>query len=205
MIDDALAALAASPAALPLLFALVLGDSFLVVLPGEAAVTAYAALAVAHGSPPLVAVIAVAGAAALTGDLACYALGRRVGLQRWAWMRRPRVVAAFAWARLRLDRSTAAVLFSARFIPFARLAVNLTAGAGHMRFRRYLPFAGGAALLWAIYQAFIGAVVAQLIPGAPLLAVVIAIVIALAAGALLDLVLTRRWGAPRDAATPPEG
>lgn len=43
MIDDALAALTGSAAALPVLFALVLGDAFLVVIPGETAVTAYAA------------------------------------------------------------------------------------------------------------------------------------------------------------------
>jgi DNA/RNA endonuclease G (NUC1)/membrane protein DedA with SNARE-associated domain len=197
MIDDALAALASSPAALPLLFALVLGDAFLVVLPGEAAVTAYAAISVSQGVPPLVAVIGIAAAAAVTGDLVCYGVGRRVGLERWAWMRRPRVATTFEWARLRLERSTASVLFSARFIPFARLAVNLTAGAGRMRFSRYVLFAGGAGVLWAIYQAFIGVVVAQLIPGAPLVAVIISIVIALAVGALLDVVLTRRWGAPR--------
>ncbi|WP_438353324.1 dienelactone hydrolase family protein [Microbacterium sp. CJ88] len=197
MIDDALAALAGSPGALPLLFALVLGDAFLVVLPGEAAVTAYAAISVSQGVPPLVAVIGVAAAAAMTGDFICYTVGRLVGLDRWAWMRRPRVARAFGWARERLERSTASVLFSARFIPFARLAVNLTAGAGRMPFGRYGLFAGGAAVLWAIYQAFIGAAVAQLIPGAPLLAVVISIVVALSVGALLDVVLTRRFGAPR--------
>jgi DNA/RNA endonuclease G (NUC1)/membrane protein DedA with SNARE-associated domain len=197
MIDDALASLAGSPAALPLLFALVLGDAFLVVLPGEAAVTAYAAISVSQGVPPLFLVIAVAAAAAVSGDFICYGVGRRVGLQRWAWMRRPRIAGAFEWARLRLERSTASVLFSARFIPFARLAVNLTAGAGRMRFPRYALFAGGAALVWALYQAFIGAVVAQLIPGAPLLAVIVSIVVALAVGALLDVVLTRRWGAPK--------
>lgn len=192
MIDDALTGLADSPAVLPLLFALVLGDAFLVILPGEAAVTALAALAVSQGAPSLAGVVLVAASAALCGDVLCYALGRRVGLDRWTWMRRPRVTAAFAWARDRLDRRTASVLFTARFIPFARLAVNLTAGAGRMPVRRHLPFAAGAALVWALYQAFVGALVGQLLPGAPVPAVVVSVVVALALGALLDAVLTRR-------------
>lgn len=196
MIEDALAGLAASAAALPVLFLLVLGDAFLVVIPGETAVTAYAALSVSHGQPPLVAVIAVASAAALSGDVICYLIGRRVGLERWVWMRRPRVVAAFGWARDRLDRSTAAVLFSARFIPFGRLAVNLTAGAGRVAAPRYILFAAGAALVWALYQAFIGALVARLLPGSSVLAVVVSIVVALMAGLVLDALLARRWRRP---------
>jgi carboxymethylenebutenolidase len=193
MIEDALAGLAASAAALPVLFLLVLGDAFLVVIPGETAVTAYAALSVSHGQPPLMAIITVAAVAALAGDVACYVIGRRVGLDRWGWMRRPRVVAAFGWARARLDRSTAAVLFSARFIPFGRLAVNLTAGAGRVPAPRYVLFAAGAALVWALYQAFIGALVARLVPGSSVLAVVISIAVALALGLILDAVLARRW------------
>ncbi len=97
--------------------------------PGEAAVTAFGALAVANGTPPLFAVILVAGAAAFCGDLCCYLVGRAVGVERWAWMRGPRVRAALEWARARLERNAAVVLFTARFVPFARLAVNLAAGA----------------------------------------------------------------------------
>jgi membrane protein DedA with SNARE-associated domain len=191
VIDDLLAALAASPWALPLMFLLVVGDAFLVIVPGEAAVTAFGALAVSTGSPPLVAVIAVATVAALAGDLGCYAIGRWVGLERWGWMRRPRVQAAFGWARARLDRRTAVVLFTARFIPFARLAVNLTAGASRVSLPRYAVVAGLAALGWAAYQTLIGAAVAALVPGGPIVAVVISVVVAVLLGLAIDLVLTR--------------
>ncbi|MET0673865.1 MAG: VTT domain-containing protein [Microbacterium pygmaeum] len=197
MVEEMLAQLASSVWALPVLFLLVLGDALLVIIPGETAVTAFAALSVAQGQPSLVGVVAVAATAALSGDVICYLIGRRTGLDRWAWMRRPRVVAAFGWARTRLDRSTAAVLFSARFIPFGRLAVNLTAGASRVPAPRYVLFAAGAAVVWALYQAFIGAVVARLLPGSPLLAVVVSIVVALVAGLLLDAVLARRWRRPR--------
>src|ERR1700754_4817193 len=91
VIDDVLTAIGSGPWALPLLFGLVLADAFLVVLPGETTVTAFGALAVATGSPPLVAVILVAAVAAFCGDTCCYLIGRRVGLDRWRWMRHRRV------------------------------------------------------------------------------------------------------------------
>jgi membrane-associated protein len=191
VIDDWLAAIGAGPWALPLLFGLVFADAFLVVLPGETTVTAFGALAVSTGSPPLLAVIAVAAAAAFCGDACTYVIGRSVGLERWRWMRHPRAQAAIGWARARLHRGAATVVFTARFIPFARVAVNLTAGASKVRAPRYLTVVGIAALGWAVYQAVIGAIVALLLPGGPLVAVLVSIVVAIGLGVLADLVAGR--------------
>jgi DNA/RNA endonuclease G (NUC1)/membrane protein DedA with SNARE-associated domain len=190
--DDALIALAGSAAALPVLFALVLADAFLVVVPGEAAVTAFGALAVASGAPPLVGVVGIAAAAAFCGDAACYLIGRTVGLDRWRWMRHPRVSATLVWAARRLDQRAASVLFTARFIPFARLAVNLTAGAARMPAVRYLPLVAAAGLVWALYQSVIGAAVAHVLPGSPLAAVVVAVALALGIGFGVDLLIASR-------------
>jgi membrane-associated protein len=191
VIDDALADLAAAPWALPFLFALVVGDAFLVVVPGEAAVTAFGALAVTVGTPPLTAVVAVAAGAAFVGDAGCYLLGRTVGLHRWRWMRARRTQRAFGWARDRMDRRLATVLFTARFIPFARLAVNITAGATRMSAPRHLGIAALAAIVWALYQSLVGAAVARFVPGGPLVAVAVSIVAAIGLGIVLDLVLAR--------------
>lgn len=197
MVEELLTEIAHSPWALPLLFALVLGDAFLVVVPGEAAVTALGALAVSEGRPALAAIVLVAAAAALAGDGACYLVGRTIGLQRWRWMRAPRSQAAFAWARLRLERRAALVLFTARFIPFARLAVNLTAGATRLPAPRYLAVAALAVLAWALYQALVGAVVATLVPGGPVAAVVVSVAVAVGLGLAVDAVLARRLRARR--------
>jgi membrane protein DedA with SNARE-associated domain len=191
VIDEALTALAASPWALPLLGALVVGDAFLVVIPGEAAVTAFGALAVSTGAPPLAAVLGLAAAAALVGDAGCYLVGRRIGLDRWRWMRARRVRAALEWAQHRLRTRTGLVLFTARFIPFARLAVNLAAGASRVPAPRYLAVAGLAALGWATYQALIGAAVAAIVPGGPVVAVLVSVVLAVGIGVAVDLVLAR--------------
>lgn len=191
-VDAWLQAIAASPWALLGMAVLVFADGFLVVIPGEAAVTAFGALAVSHGTPPLLGVVLVAAAAAFAGDACCYLVGRTVGVERWAWMRRPRVRAALDWARARLERNAAVVLFTARFVPFARLAVNLAAGAARVAPARYLGVAAVAALAWAAYQAVIGAIVAAVVPGGPVVAVVVSIVVAVGIGVGIDLVLARR-------------
>ena len=197
VVEELLAEVARSPWALALLFVLVLGDAFLIVVPGEAAVTALGALAVSQGEPDVGAVIVVAAVAAVTGDAACYLVGRTVGLERWRWMRRPRVRAAFAWARTRLERRAALVLFTARFIPFARLAVNLTAGATGISAPRFLAIAGLAALAWSAYQALIGAAVAAILPGGPVVAVVASVALAVGIGLGIDAVLARRLRSAR--------
>ncbi|MCC4249077.1 MULTISPECIES: DedA family protein [Microbacterium] len=191
-IEAWLGVIAASPWALPAMATLVFADAFLVVIPGEAAVTAFGALGVAQGAPPLIAVVAVAGAAAFCGDLCCYLVGRAVGVERWAWMRGPRVRSALEWARARLERNTAVVLFTARFVPFARLAVNLAAGAARLNPARYLGVVAVAATAWAAYQAVIGALVAALVPGGPLVAVVVSVVVAIGIGIGIDLLLAQR-------------
>ncbi|MEV7693918.1 VTT domain-containing protein [Microbacterium sp. NPDC089189] len=192
MIEDLLSTAAASPWALAVMAALVFGDALLVVLPGEVAVTALGALAVSTGTPPLALVIVVAAAAAFAGDACGYLIGRRVGTDRWRWMQRPRVAAAFSWAARRLERSAAAVVFTARFIPFARIAVTVTAGATRVPPRRFLGMCAVAATGWAAYQALIGAAVALILPGGPLVAVLVSIGVALVVGFAVDAVLTRR-------------
>jgi membrane-associated protein len=179
------------PWSLALMSLLVVGDAFFVVIPGEVAVTALGALAVTTGTPSLWAVIVCAAAAAALGDACCYLIGRFVGTERWRWMRARRVQDALEWARRRLDRGTATVLFTARFVPFARLAINLVAGASRIHPPRYLALAALAATGWAAYQAAVGAAVAAIVPGGPLVAVPVSIGVAVAVGVLIDLV-TRR-------------
>lgn len=186
MTSDALLEMATGPWGLAAMALLVLGDAFLVVVPGEVAVTALGAAAAVQGAGPLCAVIAVAAAAAWCGDACCYALGRLVGTDRWAWMRTARVQTAFAWARRRLREGTATVLFTARFVPFARLAVNVVAGASGVRPGRYLCLAGIAATGWAVYQAVVGAIVAGIVPGGPVPAIVVSVAVAVGLGMLVD-------------------
>lgn len=183
---------------LALMGVLVFVDAMLVVMPGEIAVTALGSLAVSHGSPSLALVIVVAAVAAWSGDITCYIVGRVAGAQRWPWMRGRRARWALEWARRRLERGMASVLFAARFVPFARLAVNLSAGASRVPTGRYLALAGAAATGWAVYQAAIGAIVTRLVPGGPVVAILVSITVALALGAGIDAVVSSTQRTRRD-------
>ncbi|GGD80457.1 DedA family protein [Microbacterium murale] len=192
MIPEALADAVTGPWALAVMAVLVFGDAFFVIVPGEVAVTALGALSTSTGTPLLWAVILCAAVAAACGDLLCYGMGRWVGLDRWRWMRTERLQSAQRWARDRLEAGTAVVLFTARFIPFARLAINLVAGATRIPFPRYLGLIALAATGWATYQAAIGALFAAILPDAPIVSVLISVVVAIGLGALIDLLIRRR-------------
>jgi len=189
--DAWLVAIATSPLVYPALFALVVGDAFLVILPSETAVVALGALAASTGSPFVPALIATAWAGAVVGDLICFGIGRRLGLDRWGWQREGRVRRAIARARSTVLTRTAVLVFTARYVPFARIAVNLAAGASGLPLRRYLPLSAGAGLAWAVFNTVVGAVFGRAMPDAPLLAVLIAVVVAIVLGLLVDAVMRR--------------
>lgn len=185
-LTEAVIAVASSPWIYPIVFLLTVGDAFLVIVPSETVVVALGALAIAGGEPSLWLLVPVAALAAMVGDSLCFAVGRGVGLTRYGWMRRPGIVRAFSWAAKALDRRAAAVLLTARFIPYARIAVNLTAGATGFRYRRFLVLTAIAGLCWALYNTVIGALVGAWLGANPLIAVAVSVVIAIALGLLVD-------------------
>lgn len=189
--DELIAGLAADPWALVVLAGVVFADAFLVIVPGEVAVTALGTIAVTHGLPPLWSVILIGGLAAFAGDVCCYLIGRLLHPRSWRVMQRPSLQRALDWAARRLRTHAATAVFTARFIPFGRLAVNLSAGAAMVPALRYLPIAGVAALAWASFQALVGAAIASIVPGGTVVAVIVSIVIALAVGWTVDFVLGR--------------
>jgi len=202
-VDDVwIAGLAASPWVLPILFGLVVADAFLVVLPSETVVVALGALAATTGAPALGAVIPVAAIGALVGDGLCYLIGRRIGVERWRWQREGRVGAALGRVRAVVHRRTAVLVFTARYVPFARIAVNLAAGAGRVPLRRFLPLSLAAGICWAGYNVAVGAIVGSALHDAPLVAVTISIPIAIVLGLVVDRVVAgldaRRTPSPDD-------
>ena len=190
--DDAwISGLAASGWLIPALFGLVVSDAFLVVLPSETAVVALGALSASTGSPSLAAVLPVAALGAVVGDGLCYLIGRRVGLDRWRWQRHGRTGAAIERVRGAVHRRTAVLVFTARYVPFARIAVNLAAGATRVPLRRYLPLSAAAGVAWACYNVAIGALLGALLRDSPLLAIAVSIPVAIVLGLLVDRTIAR--------------
>ena len=190
-------ALAATPWLYLALFVLVVADAFLVVLPSETVVVALGALAGATGQPSVLLLAPVAAAGALGGDALCYLIGQRIGIDRWAWLRGGRVAAALARARATVLQRPAVLIFSARYIPYARIAVNLSAGAVGLPRRRFLPLAAVAGVAWAVYNLSIGALFGAALPGSPLLAIGVSVVVAVALGLGVDVIVRARAGAGR--------
>jgi membrane protein DedA with SNARE-associated domain len=172
-----------------------------VVLPSETVVVAMGALAGASGSPALWLLIPVAAVGAIVGDSLCFTIGRIAGIDRWEWQRRGRIAAALARTRTTVLDRTAVLVFTARYIPFARIAVNLSAGAAGVPWRRFLPLSAAAGTGWALYNTGIGVLFGSALPEQPLLAIAISVVVAIGLGLLVDLVIRRvtaRRNRPRD-------
>jgi len=188
---DGLLGLAESPWLYAALFGLVVADAFLVILPSETVVVALGALAAATGRPSVLLLMPVAAAGALLGDSLLFLIGRRIGIDRWAWQRRGRIASALARARATVLVRPAVLIFTARYIPYARIGVNLSAGAAGLPARRFLPLAAVAGTSWAIYNLTVGAVFGSALPGSPLLAILLSVIVAIVLGITVDLVVQR--------------
>jgi membrane-associated protein len=185
-----LLAVAATPWALLVMAALLIVDGFFPFVPGETAVVTLAAFAATGHGPAVWLILFVAIAATMAGDGIAFTIGRRVGLTRWRWMRRPRVVSAVEWASRGVLRRPAMFLVAAKFVPFVRVVVTMTAGAGRLSVRRYLPISFAASTIYTGYHVAV-AVLAGSTFSNPLVGAGVAIVVAIILGLLFEVISTR--------------
>ncbi|WP_109209355.1 MULTISPECIES: VTT domain-containing protein [Microbacterium] len=182
----------ASPWLYVTMFAVALVDGFFPPIPSETLLVAAAAVAASTGDPQLLTLGAAAAAGAVIGDNIAFAIGRRTGTTRFAWMRRPRVAGAFARAGGALDRRGAALILGARFIPVGRVAVNVSAGALAYPWRRFAALTLAAGVGWAAYSIAIGLLAGAWLKDQPLLSAGFGVVLALALGLLIDRLVALR-------------
>jgi membrane-associated protein len=171
-------------------------DGFFPFVPGETAVVTLSTVVAAGGGAQLWLVLAVAIAATMAGDAVSFFIGRRIGLGRWRWMRGPRMAAVFARAAVGLERRPGIYLVGAKFVPFVRVAVTMTAGASGLAVRRYLPRSFVASTLYTLYHVAVGAAAGFWFAVNPLLAALVAIATVFAVGFVIDRVSRRRRLAP---------
>ncbi|MGY2747742.1 membrane protein DedA with SNARE-associated domain [Arthrobacter sp. UYCu723] len=122
-----------------------------------------------------------------------YMLGRKIGLERWGWMRTPKVRKVFSWARSELEKRGAVLIFTARYIPWGRVAVNYVAGTTAFPRRRSILLDALACLTWVVYSVGIG-VLASSFPWLhrnPLLSAGLAVAFAIVLGIIIDHLM--RW------------
>ncbi|SDM30329.1 DedA family protein [Microbacterium azadirachtae] len=165
-------------------------DGFFPPVPSETVVVGALTMAFATGAqaaPTAVLILFAAGIGAAAGDSAAYAIGRRAGTRRWGWMRRPRVQSALVWAGERLAARPAIPLLVARYIPVGRVAVNMTAGATRLPYRRFLPLSLVAAAGWVGLSALIASVASAWLGHSPLLAAGVGVALSIVLGLAIDL------------------
>ncbi len=136
---------------LPLLFVVVMLESFGIPLPGETALIAFAVLA-SQGHYGIAWVIVLAAAGAIVGDnLGYWLLGRLGGralFERWRVLRRyaDRVLPA---AERLMQRHGGKTVFIGRFITVLRYTAAWIAGLGHMPWWRFLFWNAAGGICWA--------------------------------------------------------
>jgi membrane protein DedA with SNARE-associated domain len=136
---------------LPLLFVVVMLESFGLPLPGETALIAFGVLA-AQGHYSIVWVIVVAAAGAIIGDNLGYWLLGRIGgralFRRWGWLRRysDRILPP---AERIMKRHGGKTVFFGRFVAVLRVGVAAVAGLAHMPWWRFLFWNASGGIVWA--------------------------------------------------------
>jgi membrane protein DedA with SNARE-associated domain len=136
---------------LPILFALVMVESFGIPVPGETALIAFGVLA-AKGHYAILAVIVVAAGAAIAGDNLGYWLIGRVGgralFSRWRWLHQysERVLPR---AERVMERHGGKAVFIGRFVSILRYTVAWVAGLSRMRWPRFLFWNAAGGITWA--------------------------------------------------------
>ncbi|HEY0402623.1 MAG TPA: VTT domain-containing protein [Blastococcus sp.] len=175
----------------PLLFGLVLLGSIVPVIPTGAVVGAAAAVATTTDDLSLPLVLLVSAAAALAGDLVTFAVCRFGGPAAVHWVARAQHTDRIEEVRDQFRRHGWQIIVVGRLLPAGRIPVLLAAGALAYPWRRLLPAATVAAVLWAVAYALLG-VVSGGIFDSPLLATLLATLLILVVGAVLNLVSSRR-------------
>ena len=142
---------------LPLLFVVVMLESFGIPLPGETALIVFAVLA-AEGHYSIAWVIGITAAAAIIGDnLGYWLIGRwggRALFERWGWLKRYSASVLPTTERI-MQRHGGKTVFFGRFVSVLRYTVAWMAGLGRMPWWRFLFWNALGGICWA---AFVGLV-----------------------------------------------
>ncbi len=192
-IETIVLAISGSMWMLPILFVFTVIDGFFPPLPSESLIIALTTFAVAgHAAPPLWAIFVVGLVAAWLGDQAAYGIGKWIDVTRFRFCQRPRVRAMFVHAERALAVRGSSIIFSARYIPVGRVAVNMAAGTLAYPYRRFAVVGGFSAAVWSAYSILIGLLAGRWINGGPLLNACVGVVGGLLIGALIDFAVRRR-------------
>jgi len=184
------------------IFAVAYLDAIIPLVPSETLVITAGVLASA-GDMELGLVILSAAVGAFLGDNTTYFIGHRYGdgVER-RFFSSDKAKGRLRWAERQLEERGAEIIIIARFIPGGRTAITLSAGALHMRWRRFATYDAVAATIWASYAALLGYIGGSQFEDAPWKGLIFALAIAFTVAGAVELVrwLQRRRKASRESA-----
>ena len=163
-------------------------DAFFPMVPSETLVVSAGVFA-ATGEPNVFAVIGVAALGAFAGDHVSYLFGRTAGgrVLRGSKPGSRKARALERGGRL-LDDRGGMILIVCRYIPGARTAITLTAGAVRYPLRSFSLFDGIAALSWGTYSALIGYIGGAAFEEQPLKGLALGLGLALTVTLMVELI-----------------
>jgi membrane-associated protein len=171
------------------LFAFAALDAFFPIVPSESLVISAGVFAASGSEPDVVPIILAAAAGAFVGDHISYFIGRTAGAKLMERAKEgSRKAKAFAQARKLIDDRGGMILVICRYIPGARTAITLTAGAVRYPLRKFSFFDGIAALSWGIYSTMVGYIGGEAFEEEPLKGLGLGLGIALAVSALVEVI-----------------
>ena len=177
-----------SPWIFAALFAFAALDAFFPIVPSESLVITAGVFA-ASGEPNLAGIILAAAAGAFVGDHISYFIGRTAGARLMARaVEGSKKQRAFRQAHKLIEERGGVILVVCRYIPGARTAITLTAGAVRYELRKFSFFDGIAALSWGTYSALVGYVGGEAFEEDPLKGLGLGLGIALGVSALVEVI-----------------
>lgn len=195
-LPDLIQTLLASPWLLVVVAAVCVIDGFFPPMPSEMTVVAALSAAIAAGGTPhwSAAIVVAAALGAVAGDSVAFAAGRRIGVDRGRWMRRPRVRRISGWIATRMQSSPATLLLVGRYIPVGRVAVNAVAGASRLPYRTFFVFSAMAGAVWAVMCLAVASLSAAWL-GDPLWSALLGVGVMLVLGLCIDWIVRRQFRA----------
>lgn len=161
-------------------------DGFFPTIPSESTIVSLSSLWSSSGRPYIILIGLAAWMGAWTGDNLGYFLGRKIGWQRFKFLREGKGRRAVVAAETGLERRALVFLMTARYIPFGRTAVNLVAGAVHYPHRNFWPRSLLSTFVWAVYSCAIGAIAGAWFADHHLLAITVALIAAVVVALILE-------------------
>lgn len=166
-------------------------DAVFPAVPSESLVISMASV-LAPTRPGLLAVLfVVAAVCAWIGDNLAFFIGRAPAVRNSRLLQRASIHRGLEWSRTKLFERGTVVIVVGRFIPGARIAINVACGiVGYSR-RRFMMVVTASSMLWAGFSVGVGSLAGAWFEAHPLVGILLAVTLGMVLGPLIDWVLRR--------------